>query len=92
MNVEIFGMEGRSEWNKIFTVPDRDIDLGVVAEEAVRTAQDAVREFPDIGVMVLECTDLPPFTDAIRRATGLPVYDFTTMVGLVARSLGLEAL
>jgi hypothetical protein len=92
MNVEIFGMDERCEWNKIFTAPEEDVDLEKIADEAVRTAGDAVREFPGIGAFVLECTDLPPFADAIRRAVRRPVYDFTTLVGFVARSLGLEAL
>jgi hypothetical protein len=91
MNVEIFGMDERSEWNKIFTAPDDDVDLGKIADEAVRTAEEAVREFPGIGAFVLECTDLPPFAGAIRSAVERPVYDFTTLVGFAARSLGLEA-
>jgi hypothetical protein len=91
MNIEIFGMDERSEWNKIFIAPEEDVDLGKISAEAVQTAEDALREFPDIGAFVLECTDLPPFAGAIRDAVRHPVYDFTTMTGFVARSLGLEA-
>jgi hypothetical protein len=32
----------------------------------------------DIGAFILECTDLPPFADAIRKVTGRPVFDFVT--------------
>ena len=92
MNVEIFGMEERSEWNKIFQSPDEGVDVGKIADEVVGTARDAVREFPGIGAFVLECTDLPPFAAAIRGAVARPVYDFTTMTGFVARSLGLDSL
>jgi hypothetical protein len=92
MGVEIFGMDKRREWNKIFASPDEDVDVEKIAAEAVQTARDAVSEFPGIGVFVLECTDLPPFADAIRDAVKRPVYDFTTMTGFVARSLGLAQL
>jgi hypothetical protein len=89
INIEIFGMDECREWNKIFTAPGDGVDLGKIAAEAVLTAENAAREFPDISVIVLECTDLPPFADAIRDAVKRPVYDFTTLVGFVARSLGL---
>jgi hypothetical protein len=92
MGVEIFGMDERSEWNKIFASPDEDVDVDKIAADVVQTARDAVRESPGIGVFVLECTDLPPFADAIRDAVARPVYDFTTMTGFVARSLGLAPL
>ncbi len=89
MPVELFGLETCREWNKIFEAPDDDMDLDAVALEVVGTAERAVRAHPDIGAIVLECTDLPPFAEKIRRSTNLPVYDFTTMVYTVASSLGL---
>jgi hypothetical protein len=88
----VFGLEKCPEWNKIFSAPNEDIDIGVVRAEILGTAKEAVRDNPEIGAIVLECTDLPPFADGIRSATRLPVYDFTTIVGLVASSLGLVGL
>jgi hypothetical protein len=29
---------------------------------------------------VLECTNLPPYAGALRRATGLPVHDILTLL------------
>lgn len=89
MKVVVLGMENSPEWNKIFTDPDRDIDLEIVAREVVSTAAEAVRERPDIGAFVLECTDLPPFAQAIREATGRPVLDFITMMESIAGSIGV---
>lgn len=88
-HIEIFGMDTSEEWNRIFTDPDGDIDLAVVRKEVVQTAVKALEVFPSIGAFVLECTDLPPFSQAIRVATGKPVYDFQTMMGIVARSVGI---
>jgi Asp/Glu/Hydantoin racemase. len=88
MNVEVFGLETCAEWNRIFTATDETADLGRVSEEVVEAALRAQARRPDIGAFVLECTDLPPFSAAIRQATGLPVYDFTTMVRMVASSYG----
>jgi hypothetical protein len=89
MKVVVFGMENSPEWNKIFTDPDKDIDLDVVSSDVVATAANAVREYPDIGAFALECTDLPPFSQAIREATGRPVLDFITMMRSIAGSIGV---
>lgn len=51
------------------------------AEEAlVAEVKKLISENPDIGALVLECTEMPLFAAAVREATGLPVFDSTTMV------------
>ena len=35
---------------------------------------------PDIGAIVLECTNMPPYSEAIQEAIKLPVFDVVTMV------------
>jgi len=35
---------------------------------------------PGLGAIVLECTNLPPYRDALMRDTGLPVYDCNTLL------------
>ena len=42
---------------------------------------------PDLGAFVLECTDLPPFAEAIRQTTGRPVFDFVTLLGWIHSAL-----
>ena len=40
----------------------------------------AEAEQATVAAVVLECTNLPPYADAVRAATGLPVHDITTLV------------
>jgi len=51
---------------------------------------DLVKKFvsdnPDIGAILLECADLPPFAAAVRKTLNLQVYDLLTMVALIHRS------
>ncbi len=35
---------------------------------------------PGIDTLLLECTNLPPYAPALRRATGLPVWDVVTLL------------
>ncbi|HOV29099.1 MAG TPA: aspartate/glutamate racemase family protein [Synergistales bacterium] len=86
-NLHIHGLEGCPQWSKIFTSPDEDMDLEAVRKEIVGVALDALRARPRTGAFVLECTDLPPFAEEIRNETGLPVFDFITLVNYAYASL-----
>jgi hypothetical protein len=35
---------------------------------------------PGLQALVLECTNLPPYAQALRQATGLPVHDIVTLL------------
>lgn len=48
--------------------------------EAVEAAVRLVREYADVGAIVLECTNLVPHAKAMQEAVTLPVYDVMTLV------------
>ena len=80
VGLHIIGLEQCAEWNRMFAEPDAEIDLDVIEQEVLGTARRALDAHPGIRAFVLECTDLPPYSAAIRRQSGLPVFDFITMV------------
>ncbi|MGD2272866.1 MAG: aspartate/glutamate racemase family protein [Desulfobacterales bacterium] len=49
-------------------------------KELTELAVKLARDNPQIGAFLLECSDMPPFSWAIQNATGLPVFDFITMI------------
>jgi hypothetical protein len=81
--LHICGLEACSAWNTIFTNPEADVDLDAIEREVIGTALAALAKHPNIRAFVLECTDLPPFSAAIRSQTGLPVFDFITLANYV---------
>ena len=51
------------------------------AQAQVLAAAARLRQrHPEIDTLVLECTNLPPYAPALRRATGLPVFDVVTLL------------
>ena len=86
-NVHVHGLEGCTQWSKIFTSPEEDMDLEAVRGEILGVALEALKAHPRTRAVVLECTDLPPFAEEIRGVTGLPVFDFITLVNTVHASL-----
>ena len=52
-------------------------------QELVDLALLMQREHPEVGAIVLECTDMPPHTAAIQKATNLPVFDAVTLIRFI---------
>ena len=52
-------------------------------QQLVDLARQLVSSNPDIGAILLECSDMPPYAWAIQNATRLPVFDFTTLINWV---------
>lgn len=51
-----------------------------VRKEVVNAAAELVEKNRDIGAILLECSDTPPYASDVQKAVGLPVYDFITMI------------
>lgn len=57
-----------------------EFDNGKVCQEVVSKALEIINEAPNTGAILLECSDMPPYAYAVQSATGLPVFDFTTLI------------
>jgi hypothetical protein len=56
------------------------LDAAVAEQDAVEAAQRLVHLHPEVADLVLECTNLPPYAEAIARAPGRPVHHLLTLV------------
>lgn len=55
-------------------------DHAIVRKEVVAAARKLVEENEDIGAILLECSDMPPYAAAVQNAVKLPVFDFITLI------------
>jgi len=59
------------------------VDAERVTPGMVKLVQDLLKAKPCIRAILLECTELPQFADAIRNATKLPVFDSITCANMM---------
>ena len=56
------------------------LDVDAARQATVAAAQRLVARRPDIDAIVLECTNMPPYADAVRAATGRSVHDLISLL------------
>ena len=83
----IRGMEDQTEFRESVLEEKGTLDSEKVEEEVVAVASAMVADDPEVGAILLECSDLPPYAAAVFKATGRPVFDFITMIRHVHSAL-----
>jgi len=76
----VVGLEEGSELHRVISQDVGWLD-SEAAKDDVLTAGAALKErCPELGAVVLECTNLPPYRAALEESLGVPVYDLVTLV------------
>jgi hypothetical protein len=85
----IGGMETTEKGHFYHTLIDDqlELDIDLARAEHREVASKLVAENPDIGAIILECTNMPPFANDVREVTGRPVFDIVTFVNFVYNSI-----
>jgi len=85
--IAVAGLETEKEFTRVLLGDELELDVDAARDEHAKVARRLVAEHPDIGAIVLECTNMPPYTLDIQRATGRPVFDVVSLVRMVHASL-----
>jgi len=79
-NYAIQGMDEYPEFTDVFIEGKSTLDVHQAEAEMVDGAHKLVKTYPEIGAIVFECTNMPPFAHAVQKAVNLPVFDIVTMI------------
>lgn len=66
---------------------DAVLDLARAEQDVVAAAMRLVSRHPQVQNIVLECTNMPPYREAVIQATGRPVLDLETLLLAAWRSV-----
>jgi hypothetical protein len=78
--VVVAGLDDAPAFTAGFITCVGEVDVSAVESETVEAATTMLENRPDVGIVLFECSELPPYAAAVQRATGVPVFDFTSMV------------
>lgn len=65
------------------------LDEDLFRNEVLGAASTLCERGVDLGAILLECSELPPYSADVQKITGLPVFDFVSMIRFMY--MGLRA-
>lgn len=84
----VTGMESSTEFREVMLEGRRvELDVEQLKADVLSQVEELARANPDLGALVIECTDLVPFAHAIQQRLGLPVFDVVTLTNMVHAAL-----
>ena len=76
------------EFNLVHNVVKKlEIDVQKIEQEIISVVKNLIKDYPDIGALVFECSDIPPYSKAVSEAVNLPVFDFISFAHFVHRAV-----
>ncbi|MCF8008934.1 MAG: aspartate/glutamate racemase family protein [Halanaerobiales bacterium] len=86
-NIVIKGLEDYTNFNHSIIEEVGILDSEKIKKEVVDAALEMTKNNQKIRAILLECSVLPPYSNAVQKATGLPVFDYITMINFVYSSV-----
>jgi hypothetical protein len=81
LDTPIVGTENGKEFFRVLIKAEKeDLDIGQAEQDVVEAGKELIARHPDVGAIVLECTNMPPYAAALQAEVGLPVYDIYSMI------------
>lgn len=88
--------ESGQEFTRVILEDEVQLDVDAARRDNIQAALALRDQNPDLGAIVLECTNMTPYAAAIREAVGLPVFSIHSFIswfqsGLAPRDFGYNA-
>lgn len=83
--LEIEGIETGTELHAVIAEDRATLDQDAARRDVAAAARTLRDRAPDIFALVMECTNLPPYRDAIEDVFDCPIYDIRDLIHWHAR-------
>ncbi len=84
----IAGMQNQPQFARVILQgQSNDLDMELFEREIGEVVQAMLKDHPEVGALVLECTDLSHFAPSLQRRCGLPVFDLSSLARMVAAAV-----
>lgn len=81
LDTPIAGTEtGREFFRVLIRGESNNLNVAIAEADILAAGHELVTRHDNIGAIVLECTNMPPYARALRNALGLPIFDIYSMI------------
>ncbi|MBV9251605.1 MAG: aspartate/glutamate racemase family protein [Acetobacteraceae bacterium] len=91
------GTEDGQEFFRVLISGDKqDMDVSLASQDILNAGRTLMQRHANIGAVVLECTNMPPYAHALRKELNVPIFDIYSLItwfhaGLRPRHFGIFA-
>ncbi|WP_290698446.1 aspartate/glutamate racemase family protein [Amphritea sp.] len=86
--IMVAGMQHQKQFSEVILHGNTDdLDMDLFEEELSSVIQSMLDESPEVGAIVLECTDLSHFAPILQQRFGLPIFDLSSLTRMVAAAV-----
>nr|WP_067291817.1 aspartate/glutamate racemase family protein [Marinobacterium profundum] len=86
--IAIAGMQDQPQFRTVILEgTGQDLDMALFEAELTGVVSRMLAEHPDVGALVLECTDLSCFSQQLQARFALPVFDLSSLTRMVASTV-----
>jgi hypothetical protein len=83
----VVGTEGGAELTRVIEQDLQELDPAKACQDVLDAGATLIAENPNVGAIVLECTNMAPYAHALARHLQLPVFDILGLLDWWYRSL-----
>jgi Asp/Glu/hydantoin racemase len=76
----IVGTDGGCEFSRAILDNELELDVAAAERDILNAGETLVRQNPDVGAILLECTNMSPYARALREHVARPVFDIVSFV------------
>lgn len=92
----IVGTDGGREFTRAILNDEAKMDIALAEADILDAGRELIAKYPDVGAVLLECTNMCPYAAALAREIAKPVFDIVSFVswfhsGLRPREFGHPA-
>mgnify|MGYP003671938200 CR=1 FL=1 len=80
VDVPVVGTESGREFTRVILDDEPDLDVDLARLDLRDAGRELMTKHPDVGAIVLECTNMAPYAADLRAELGVPVYSIYTLV------------
>ena len=80
LDTPVVGTDGGRCFSEAILNDAPEFDIATCRSDLIDAARTLVKSYPDVGAIVLECTNMAPYARDINTATGLPVFSIYNFV------------
>lgn len=78
--IAVQGMQEAPAFRSHVLEENPEIDTDAIREEVLCTVGSFLERDPSVRILLLECSELPPYAAVVQERFGLPIFDYNTMI------------